>query len=356
MDFIGGIVSTLLGAFIAIMARAVPDAFNRFETRRHSDQRKTKDIYTKFSAPLAESCEGFIRRLSEIIDSTPSVQYFEEIHSFPYAFYKRKSTSYRLARVLGYIKLMEDELRFLPQPNKVTHLAVRDAIVKFQRALADGDRVETLRLYEILTGGRSDNESTDDQRVIIRRAVQDLEFFQKSFVHSEGAEYPNGLSPKKKREFARGVYELLETYFDKSRLRYFLDERELCDRLSHREVWIYRDLQAGIGSAMINKAVDGRRDIIGYHQFLELVDEKNSDKYSIFKPTLDLFKSMNCSPNDSRDHRFSQIKDLRANACRLFTALCDLDVGLADAFSQDFRIQCQALSPTPRNWYRTIAH
>jgi hypothetical protein len=136
---VGGLLSGILGPLLKDVV------IQRWNERR-SDQRLREQIEQSYFAPLSASAEKLIWRMSEILmDQRP---HFLMLKTNPkdYNRYKRLSTLYRIAALLGWIRAINLELSALPRGGFGATSSVIEALSKVQSALADGLGVEERRI------------------------------------------------------------------------------------------------------------------------------------------------------------------------------------------------------------------
>jgi hypothetical protein len=103
-----------------------------------------------YADPLYEAARSLSFRLDEIVQvrnpgyllsSTPATAFID---------YKRLSTSYRLAALLGWIRAFRRERSYLDAQGHAEGEETQVAISRIEAALADGQHVEDARLRDLL--------------------------------------------------------------------------------------------------------------------------------------------------------------------------------------------------------------
>lgn len=154
--------AAVIGAGSALLVSVLKDYFfERLKEARARRQSET-DVYRQYLTPLCEACEKVVWRSKEIfIDKRHA---FLKVSTLPLDFnaYKRTSTLYRVATLIGWIRGMTLELRALPRGKTNFTTPISKQIAEFQKALADGPHVELHRLRR-LSGLWSINLSGLDQ-------------------------------------------------------------------------------------------------------------------------------------------------------------------------------------------------
>lgn len=133
--------AAVIGASSALLVSFLKDyLFERMKERRVRLQSEA-DVYRQYLAPVCESCEKIVWRSKEIfIDKRHA---FLKTSTLPLDFnaYKRVSTLYRIATLIGWLRGMNLELRALPRGKASFATPISRQIAAFQKALADGPHV-----------------------------------------------------------------------------------------------------------------------------------------------------------------------------------------------------------------------
>ena len=143
------IVSAIIGSGSAIAVILLRDGLFAWIKASWLRKRTDDEVYRRYLGPLAEACAKIVWRSKEI--------FLEHRHSFlntatlPRDFneYKRISTLYRIASLLGWVRGMEIELSSLAAHNPAYTAPIAAQITAFRKALADGPDVERDRLLRI---------------------------------------------------------------------------------------------------------------------------------------------------------------------------------------------------------------
>ena len=143
------LASALIGAISALVTPLVKDVLIQLWNEKRAKIETQHEIFRNYAAPLTASSEKLIWRFYEI--------FIENRHQFlktatmplVYNEYKRKSTLYRIASLLGWIRAIHLELSALPRGASGFLTPISEAIGKIQGALADGPHVEVHRLEQL---------------------------------------------------------------------------------------------------------------------------------------------------------------------------------------------------------------
>jgi hypothetical protein len=143
------IVSALIGVISALATPFVKDLYIQRRNDRIAHSENQREIFRNYAAPLVSASEKLIWRFSEIFLNNNGQWLKTDTLPFVYCEYQRKSTLYRIACVLGWIRAIYLELSALPRGGLGLSWPISDAIGDFQGALADGRNVEIRRLTQL---------------------------------------------------------------------------------------------------------------------------------------------------------------------------------------------------------------
>lgn len=310
------ILSAIIGAGAAIAVMLLRDGlFAWIKTlwlRRQSDA----EIYRRYLGPLAEACAKIVWRNKEIfLDHRHA---FLDTSSLPrdYNEYKRKSTLYRIASLLGWIRGMDIELNSLAAHNPGYTPPIAAQITAFRNALADGPVVERARLAKICSIWALD--ATMDEMGLARLAVS-FEVKSHGAFGDEGADLRDAatLEHDKKLRALRSLADFLSDKLGRPALDDATLEATLDDAaasLVYREALIYREWQDAIGDAMIERDRDSPRRfrIIGFAEFSELIANSEHPWMKVFAGSLDDIDFEQPNPQDFRAHQLRKVANAAA--------------------------------------------
>lgn len=326
-----------IGAGSALLVSFLKDyLFERLKERRVR-QRSEADIYRQYLAPLCEACEKVVWRSKEIfIDKRHA---FLKTSTLPLDFnaYKRTSTLYRIATLIGWIRGMTLELRALPRGKTNFATPISKQITAFQKALADGPHVELHRLTRLSSLWGIDLSRLDQTQ----QAALAMRFEVEAHASTEGKlksdpDHLRGLPADKKLE----ICQRLAAYLAKETGNKVPDDavKETVDRavsgLSYREALLYRDWQDALGDAMIERDPDSVRRfrIIGYEKFMELLST-DAPWFKVLSRSIDDIDFDEIDPNDFRSQ---QLRDLATAVASILIGISTTkDASLIDPASLD---------------------
>lgn len=311
------IVSALIGAGAAIGVMLLRNGLfpwiKSFWVRKQSDA----EIYRRYLGPLAEACAKIVWRSKEI--------FLEHRHAFlntatlprDYNEYKRKSTLYRIATLLGWIRGMDIELSTLAAHNPGYTPPIAAQISAFRNALAEGPVVERDRLVQVCAVWGFDTTRMVEKS--LARLAARFEVKSHGAFGEEGSALRDAAKlerDKKLRalrvlaDFTAG--ELGLATLDDASLEATLDDAAAS--LVYREALIYREWQDAIGDAMIERDRDSPRRfrIIGFAEFSKLIGSSKQPWMKVFAGSLDDIDFEQPNPQDFRAHQLRKVANAAA--------------------------------------------
>lgn len=327
-----------IGAASALLVTFVKDyLFERLKERRVRQQSEA-DVYRQYLAPLCEACEKIVWRSKEIfIDKRHA---FLKTSTLPLDFnaYKRTSTLYRIATLIGLLRGMTLELRALPRGKTNAAIPISTQIAAFQKALADGPHVELHRLTRLSALWEIDLTRLDPAQ----QGALAMRFEVEAHAATDGKlksapDHLRGFPAETKLEICRRLAAFLA---DETESKVPQEDaiRETVERaiggLSYREALLYRDWQDALGDAMIERDPDSVRRfrIVGYEKFSQLL----ASEAPWFKVLAKSIDDINFDKIDPSDFRSQQLRDLSAAVASILIGISNTkDASLIDPASLD---------------------
>ncbi|HWK97292.1 MAG TPA: hypothetical protein VNR39_17890 [Pseudolabrys sp.] len=304
--------AALIGAIAALMTPFVTQLYINRVSERHSRSQSQREIFRNYAAPLAATCEKLIWRFSEIfIDNR---HHFLKMATRPLIFneYKRKSTLYRIASLLGWVRAINLELSALPRGEAGFISPISKAIRKVQSALADGPHVELHRLEQMCSVWRLSLSSLSEEH---RRALANRFEVKLYSLAGDSLKYDSDHLKVLDDNHKRQICSELALYLCSELKRAPISDAVVAETvnqaisaLSYREALIYRDWQDAIGDAMLEIDSESVRrfKIIGYEKFEGLLDGE-ALWMKVFRSSINDIDFDSVDPND---FRAKQLKDL----------------------------------------------
>lgn len=319
--------AALIGALAALITPLIKDLFVQHLNEKRTRSQSQREIFRNYAAPLISSSEKLVWRFSEIF--LDSRHQFLKVTTLPLVYneYKRKSTLYRIASILGWIRAVNLELSALPRGASGFLTPISDAIGKLQSALADGPHVEVHRLKQICAVWHLDVGSlSDDEKKSLATRLEVKLYELAGDQLKEDSDHLKNLDDPGKRDICE---ELAKFLCDKLH-RTNIDSRivdETINRaiaaLSYREALIYRDWQDAIGDAMLELDPDSVRrfKIVGYERF-EAILKEQSLWIEVFRHSIDDIDFESVDPND---FRAKQLRDLAVAVSQVLICFSQTD-------------------------------
>ena len=314
--------------------------------RRFEKSSDEFDVLRLYVAPLAGISAKLIWRFSEIfLFNRPQ---FLKNTTLPLVYneYKRQSTLYRIATLLGWMRAIRLELDALPKGGMAFSNTIEKSLEGVRGALADGPKVEILRLNKLLdvwdlgaaNPGREGNLAADLERRLYSKAGDKLK---------HDASWLCELGREEKVEICRELADFLCNSLGKKKISQPVLEEKIESAIagmSFREALIYRDWQDAIGDSMLlrDKDSDRRFTVIGFAKFCELLEEETLWMDVFRNSIIDIdFENV-----DSTDYRATQIHELSVAVCDIVIALSTTQH--SDLVDAELLSQAQKLKAHPK--------
>lgn len=321
------LVSAVIGAAAALATPFLKDLLIQRISDKRSKSETQREIYRNYTAPLAASCEKLVWRFAEIfIDNRHQ---FLKTATLPLVFneYKRKSTLYRIASLLGWIRAIHLELNALPRGASGFFTPVSDAIGKVQSALADGPHVEMHRLEQMCHLWRLPLDAIPESQKKSLATTFEIKLYSLAGdTLKHDSEHLKKLQDHEKLQ----ICQQLSLYLCNELRRAPISDAIVAETLnqaitalSYREALIYRDWQDAIGDAMLELDPDSIRrfKIIGYERF-EQVLNGDSVWIEVFR---DSINDIDFDAIDPNDFRAKQLRDLAQGVAEIITSLAETE-------------------------------
>lgn len=310
-------LSALIGAGSALTVVLVKDGLLEWLKARRAAKLSDAEIFQRYLGPLADACGKLMWRSKEIFIDDRSA--FLKLSTLPANFnaYKRLSTLYRIASLIGWIRGMDLELSSLAAHNPGYVAPIAKQISAFKSALADGPDVERDRLRQLCEIWSFDISEVPDAK--LAKVAARVEVKLHALIAHQQWDLKTMLALENEREGQAWVVGELATFVANElgiagfyKQRSYETTKEVMESLGHREALIYREWQDAIGDAMIDRDPDSPRKfrIIGFAAFSELIETSDYLWFQVFKTSLD---DIDFEEPDHRDFRAHQLRKI-ANA------------------------------------------
>lgn len=112
---------TLAGVIIGLLARDIVMAIylvrqkrvQELADRKEAESKYHQDLVRLYSDPLKDAVTSFRYRLQEIVEQKQARYLLADVPNIPFFDYKRVSTLYRIAAVLGWIRAIRRERSYI---------------------------------------------------------------------------------------------------------------------------------------------------------------------------------------------------------------------------------------------------
>lgn len=324
----GKILAAVIGASAAIIGVLIRDVLIRYVEYRRDQNLSALKVFRKYADPLVNATTSLLWRMDEILNKAGRGSFLmNEKYQTRFAEYKRLSTIYRLASLLGWIRAYRRELSFLRTSDESQLTEIKNSISELEGALADGSHVEMNRLRALLdlwnTKFKSDYPNMEKVAVVIDHELKD-------FIQKENCKVAIELESEKQFELSKKIANLLSDYFQIEQLSNKLLNETITlsmEVLSLKEAWLYRDWQSAIGDMMISEteSSDRRFDVIGYYDFEKIIITGDELHKMWFERLNNLIYNLDASGNDKSDVRIHQLQKTLVASAKLIKCLVEKD-------------------------------
>jgi hypothetical protein len=335
-----------IGAVAAITTPFVRDFLITIWDDRRKRTRAQSEILRNYLAPLSESCQKLVWRFGEMFIDQRYQWLMTTTLPLEYNQYKRQSTLYRIASLLGWIRAISLELNALPRGHAGFSPPISRAISQVQSALADGPHVEIYRLRQLCSVWGIEYDQIDELKRQQLATQLEVKLFSLAGTELKYDSEPlRNFDSDKKREVCTGLAEFLCGELRRAPLKpEVIDEsiHKAIESLSYREALVYRDWQDAIGDAVLEKdEVSVRRfKIVGYEKFDVILEEK--------RIWMDVFKTsiidLDMEKIDPNDFRYKQVKDLAIAVSDILVSIANKEKDLVDDAVLEVCAQLKELS------------
>jgi hypothetical protein len=240
-----------------------------------------------------------------------------------YGAYKKLSTLYRLAVVLGWIRACRREFSYLKVAELASLQTIDAAINEFEHALADGPDVEVERLIELCKLWGLQPPGDEDRRCSV---AVDLEIAIDEYMQNMNTDEIMLLTDQQQSTLAHSAALAITTALNSGSVPTSVLKQSCAQAIQIidiKEAWIYRDWQSAIGDLMLRPVVGSERrfDVIGFSEFESMYSGGTSEQKKWMSRLSAVFDGINMSRKDPYDHRPAQLTAILHAAARLTKSL-----------------------------------
>ncbi|WP_145206672.1 hypothetical protein [Sphingobium sp. B2] len=316
-------LSALIGAGSALTVMLIKDGLLEWAKSRRAEKLSDAEIFQRYLGPLADACARLMWRNKEIFLDDRNA--FLKLSTLPANFnaYKRLSTLYRIASLIGWIRGMDLELSALAAHNPGYVPPIATQIAVFRSALADGPDVERDRLVQLCQIWSIDITQIPEE-TLAKVAIR-VEVKLHALIAHQNSDLKTMLAKKNcGQEWV--VIELAKFVSKELGMKRVAQDAasrstdKVMESLAYREALIYREWQDAIGDAMIDRDRDSPRKfrIIGFAAFSDLIAKSEHLWFQVFATSLD---DIDFEQPDRRDFRAHQLRKIANAVAAMVTAI-----------------------------------
>lgn len=322
----------LAGVVVGLVARDVVMAMYLAGKKRAEDLADKKqaagkahhDLVRLYSDPLKDAVSSLKYRLEEIVEKKQGRYLLADAPKIPFLEYKRISTVYWIAAVLGWIRAIRRERSYL-DPEQASASVEMQAIAELEAALADGTHVELQRLDELSNLWRVSSIDTQSKPHIASL----IDGVRAAYLARMGALSSRDLSEPDQIDLAERCAEIIrrEAGIEIPSDLVAATAKQTAVTFGIKEAYIYRDWQAAIGDLMLLDDKVGTRhfSVLGFGRFEDLVLKGRKNKQSSAARWFDRLDSLIHDLDMTQEGMFDA---RRAQLRKLYQCCIKLEAGL----------------------------
>jgi hypothetical protein len=324
--------AAIVGAVAAVLVGFSRDFIAQWWFSKRGDRRAAKNIYRLYAEPLAAASVSLFWRLREVLDGHGRAE-FLLVNKNTTAFedYKLRSTYYRMAAMLAWIRALRRELTFFKLGAHGRLKAVETALWKFEEALADGHHVELQRLDGLASLWQFPRAA---DAAAWRRLSVELGRCYKRVLRTAGVTSATALSPEARHLLCKQANDLISTACRAEKVSPDVlreTEAQAIRAMEIREAWLYRDWQAAIGDLLIRPQTGAPRrfDVAGFGEFEQMMLSPSEEAFRWLERLSRFFVDVDVDDRSEFDARPATIQNACLATARLLVALHGVDRGYA---------------------------
>lgn len=324
----------LVGVIVGLVARDIVMAIHllrqkraqELEDRKNAENKQHQDLVRLYSDPLKDAVTSLRYRLKEIVEQKQARYLLADAPNTPFLDYKRISTLYRIAAVLGWIRAIRRERSYL-DPQQASASIEMQAIDAFEKALADGTHVELQRLDELSNLWRV-SAIVHQQKAHIANLIDGK---RADFLAMKNALSASDLSDADQVELAEQCSAIIqrEAGVDISADRVAETAKQSVVIFGIKEAYIYRDWQVAIGDMMLKEEIRGTRhfSVLGFGVFEDMFHDAKKDPLSHVGRWISRLERL---IHDLDMSQMGMFDARREQLCKIYDCVTELETGLED--------------------------
>lgn len=353
-----------LAGVVAVAVMKLRPAARAEAPKRLSRRARIAAAADLYAEPIAGAAVDLLWRFKEIVTDHSGHYIAPHTPDGAYFTYKKQSTAYRLAALLGWMRAIDRDVNLLGAGQHETRPALMAALENVSGALADGPALEfsrAARLCEVWGLPRFSSDEGSGLNEANHQLAHDSIAFDGALrknlpgVEVEDAHVLIAAMMKKNREelldlFRRLAFELarIRGVEPPSPSRVLESIEDTARALAYREAHIYREWQRAIGDVMIRSAdVDSpsqAASILTYSEFDAQVTTGSSRAAPWIRRLMDLFDGVEIDSAGEHDSRPRQLRRLAEANAELVLVLAKLPRA-KNLITKDTLTVARALAP-----------
>jgi hypothetical protein len=330
------IVAAAITSLLTILGIVLKDFALKSLEERRSEQKAKSAIYERYSNPLVTSTISLLSRLHEILYQRHRPVYLlgEGINTNPspggsFRAYKKISTMYRLAAVLGWIRACRREFSYLRVADPGDTKRVEEAIEEFEDALSNGSWIEKERVARLCELWRL----CEQEKLRGLGSIQELGVQVDNLIwdHLESVKLDDVslLDDASRQKLCRSIADCLSSHLKTNPVADASMDRSWPDAINiigMREAWVYRDWQSAIGDIMLQSTQGDTRkfEVLGFGDFEQMLSAGSEKQKLALARLLAIFDDLNFSIEDRFDARPRQLRSIARASAKLIVAIHDV--------------------------------
>lgn len=325
------VLSALIGTATGVVLAIVSSLIIPLVIRRQEKREERRSIHEKYAQPLAADAVNLLWRLDEILFRGRAQYLHDEAPATAFNVYKRISTCYRLAVVLGWVRAIELEQSYLFFGEDASVEDLRTAVIDLKSALADSPHVElhVLRgLAEMWDVTLPADPGTAARAAGCGNAEMQHVLAEFGLInHRDLATLEGAKQLQVVQRMSRSITSALALpSVDDAVVQATCPEA--IARMSVRQAWIYRDWQQAIGTLMIHPIEEAARrfDVIDYGTFERLFTRADGEERPWMERLEAVVVGIDVATADPADFRVAQLRSVARALAELVCAIERLDL------------------------------
>jgi len=325
--------AALLTSLFTVSGIVLKDYVLKSLEERRSEKRARIAVYERYSNPLVTATISLLNRLHEILHKQHRPVYLIgqgiKNASNPggtFRAYKKLSTVYRLAVVLGWVRACRREFSYLRVADPGNARKVDKAIDDFEDALANGEWVEKERVSRLCQLWHLCEQEKLKGIESIEELGAKVDNLIWGRLEEQGLDDVSLMDEVSRLALCRSIADCLCSHLKTNVISDASMDRSWPDAfniIGMREAWIYRDWQSAIGDIMILPTQGDTRkfEVMGYGDFEQMLSTGSEKQKVALARLLQIFDDLDFSIEDRFDGRPRQLRNIAKASAELILAI-----------------------------------